>query len=289
MKVLTKEAFARAERHIMLNARLIDRLRFAALFGDGTAGPVLAALRLYRNPDGGFGNALEPDLRGAGSQPEPVEVAFWILDELDAFDDPMVPAACDYLSSVTTPDGGVPFVLPSVRDTPHAPWWQTPDDPPGSLVPTASIAGVLAAHGVEHPWLGPATAFCWERLAAVTETTPYEARAIVNFLERATDRERADHEFARLREAISATVTYDPDAQGDAHFPYDFAPRPGRLPLFDDAVLDRHLDALIDAQRPDGGWGFNWPEWTPAVGPEWNGCITVARLVTLRAYGRLSN
>jgi hypothetical protein len=44
---------------------------------------VLAALAAYQNPDGGLGNALEPDLRGPASQPEPVEVAFRVLDELD--------------------------------------------------------------------------------------------------------------------------------------------------------------------------------------------------------------
>jgi hypothetical protein len=72
--------------------RLIDRHRFAHLFMGGDRGPALAA---YRNADGGFGNALEPDLRGSGSQPEPVEVAFRVLDEVGAMDDPMVASACD--------------------------------------------------------------------------------------------------------------------------------------------------------------------------------------------------
>ena len=52
-------------------ARLLDRHRFAHLFLDGDRAPVLAALAAYQNPDGGFGNALEPDLRGPASQPEP--------------------------------------------------------------------------------------------------------------------------------------------------------------------------------------------------------------------------
>ena len=92
--------------------RLIDRHRFAHLFLGGDRAPVLAALAAYQNPDGGFGNALEPDLRGPGSQPEPVEVAFRVLDEVGAMDDPMVTRACDWLASASTPEGGVPFVLP---------------------------------------------------------------------------------------------------------------------------------------------------------------------------------
>lgn len=276
-----------AANHLAQHARLLDRLRFAALFADGDRQRVLAVLRAYQNQDGGFGNALEPDLRGAGSQPEPVEVAFHILDELDAFDDPMVTAACDYLASITTEDGGVPFVLPSVRDTPRAPWWETDDDPPGNLVPTASIAGLLHKHGVQHPWLGPATDFCWTAIAGITgQTSPYEARAVFAFLDLVPDRQRAEAEFTRLRDAILATVSLDPHAPGDAHFPLDFAPAPTRLPLFTQDVLDRHLDALV-ADQKDGGWGGNWLMWTPVVEHEWGGYITVERLKTLRAYGRL--
>ena len=54
---------------ILNNARLLERRRFAYLFGGGPREPVLAALRAYQNPDGGFGNALEPDKRTPTSQP----------------------------------------------------------------------------------------------------------------------------------------------------------------------------------------------------------------------------
>ncbi|WP_327086756.1 hypothetical protein OIE66_31115 [Nonomuraea sp. NBC_01738] len=276
-----------AEGYLLLHARLLDRLRFEALYRGGDRRRVLDVLRGYQNADGGFGHAIEPDMRGAGSQPETVEVAFHILDELGAFDDPMVGRACAYLESITTKEGGVPFVLPSVRDTPRAPWWQSDDDPPAGLVPTASIAGLLHKHGSTHPWLGPATAFCWEAIAAITdETTPYEARAVFTFLDLVDDRERAEAEFARVRDALLATVSLEPDAPGAAHYPLDFAPAPTRLPLFTPEVLDRHLDALV-ASQSDGGWHGNWTMWTPIVEHEWGGYLTVGKLNTLRAYGRL--
>ncbi|MFC5817267.1 prenyltransferase/squalene oxidase repeat-containing protein [Nonomuraea harbinensis] len=277
----------RAHGYLLTHARLLDRLRFEALFAGGPRDRVLDTLRCYQNPDGGFGHALEPDLRGAASQPEPVEIAFWILDELDAFADPMVRSACDYLLSVTTPDGGVPFCLPTVREAPRAPWWETPDDPPGNLIPTASIAGLLHKHGIDHPWRGPATDFCWRSISAVDKTTPYEARAIVTFLDLVDDEERARSEFQRLKDAILATVTFDPEAPGDAHFPLDFAPSPLRFPLFTEDVLARHLDALLAAQSEEGGWNGNWPMWTPVVEHEWGGYLTMGRLRTLQAYGRL--
>src|SRR5439155_11107389 len=60
-----------AENFIWSAARLVDRHRYGMLFADGPAEAVVEALRAYRNPDGGFGHALEPDLRCPGSQPVP--------------------------------------------------------------------------------------------------------------------------------------------------------------------------------------------------------------------------
>ncbi len=294
MKTVTAEALAAAERYLLLNARLIDRLRFDFHFRDGTAAAVRAALAAYANGDGGFGNALEPDLRGAGSQPQPVEVAFHVLDETasdaEPFDGPLVRAACDYLVRNSADDGGVPFVLHSVRDTPAAPWWQTPDYPPGNLNPTAALAGLLHKHGVDYPFVEQATEFCWPRIEALTETTPYEAYPVLTFLDHVPDRDRAEAAFERLAPLVKPHVALDPDTPGEAHFPFDFAPTPegfGRR-LFDDGVIERHLDALVDAQSEDGSWTFNWPAWTPVVKHEWSGFITVHRLLTLRAYGRVA-
>lgn len=280
-----------AERFVWLNARLIDRFRFDFLFRNGERGRVLAQLRLYRNSDGGFGNGLEPDLRGPTSQPMPAATALWILDELDAMDDPMVASLLDYLSTITAADGGVPFVLPSVRDYPRAPWWNTSDDPPGSLNPTATLAGLLYKHSITHPWLERATEFCWEQIGCMSGSDPYEGRAVLPFLDHVPDRERAENAFERVAAVLttSGAVTLDPDAPGEVHLPLDFAPAPQTLArrMFSDEMIERHLDALEKAQRDDGGWDINWMVWTPATGPEWRGWQTVHVLQTLRAYGRV--
>lgn len=296
MQQLTTAAFHAAEEFMYGNARLIDRRRYAFHFAGGDADAVLTALRPYANADGGFGNALEPDLRGVGSQPQPVEVAFHILDEIDRFDDSLVPAACAYLASIDTGEGGVPFVLASARDTLCAWWWrmgaESDDVTKASLNPTAALAGMLAAHAVDHPWTAHAVRFCWDRLDAIadagTDLPPYDARAVLAFLDGVPDRDRATKTAARLRGALLSGVTLDPHADGHVHLPLDFAPRPGTLAaaLFDDATLSAHLDHLIAAQQDDGGWPINWEAWTPATGPEWRGTMTVNRLLTLRAYGR---
>ena len=272
-------------------ARLLDRHRFAHLFLDGDRAPVLAALAAYQNPDGGFGNALEPDLRGPASQPEPVEVAFGVLDEVDAMDHPMVAAACDWLVTATTPDGGVPFVLPSAAEHPRAPWWETQPDPPANLVPTAAIAGLLHKHRVAHPWLEGATDYSWRAIDAMAGTSPYEVRAVLPFLDHVPDRDRAEAAFSRVGALTldQGLVALDPGATGEVHTPLDYAPTPDTMArrLFDDDVIAAHLDHLVASQQPDGGWNVSFPAWTEAAGLEWRAWATVHNLTVLRAYGRL--
>jgi hypothetical protein len=280
-----------AAEFVWRTGRLIDRYRFANRFLGGDRAPVLAALGAYQNPDGGFGNALEPDLRGPASQPEPVEVAFRVLDEVDAMADPMVARACDWLVKASTPEGGVPFVLPSALEHPRAPWWQTGQDPPAGLVPTAAIAGLLHKHRVDHPWLAGATAFTWRAIDRMDQTSAYEVLSVLTFLDHAPDRPRAEAAFARVGGLAleQGLVTLDPAAPGEVHTPLEFAPTPDAMArrLFADDVLEAHLDALVAGQRPDGGWTVNFPAWTEAAGLEWRAFITVHTLGVLAAYGRL--
>lgn len=291
MKCLESSAIDAAERFVWLSGRLLDRHRFAYLFRDGDAAPVLAALRAYQNADGGFGHALEPDIRAPISQPQPVEMALHVLDELGAFGDPMVGAACDYLQTVTTPDGGVPFTLPSAKEYPHGFWWATDDPhPPASLNPTAAIAGLLHGHAVRHPWLERATAFCWDRLEQLERTDGYEIRCVMLFLEHVPDRARAEAVLARVGRMLldQGQVALDPAAEGDVFSPLDLATEPGRAArrLFADAVIDAHLDALVDRQAEDGGWRVRWQTWTPVTDLEWRAVVTIEALHRLRAYGR---
>jgi len=251
-----------------------------------------AALLPYRNDDGGFGHGLEPDLRGPDSQPQPVEVALRILDENGVRDATILGRACDYLATIATADGGVPFVLPSVRAHPHAPWWDSADAPPASLNPTAAIAGLLHKAGVAHPWLGRATDFCWRQLAAPDLRDGYTLRCVLLFLENVPDRARAEASFARVGEQMQARalVALDAAAAGHVHTPLDMAPAPAAMArrLFGDAQIAAHLDALAAGQQADGGWRVGWPAWSDAVGIEWRGWATVRALAILRAYGRLA-
>ncbi len=53
--------------------------------------------------------------------------------------------------------------------------------------------------------------------------------------------------------------------------------------LFGEAMIKAHLDHLMHAQLPDGGWTFNWLAWSPSAERDWRGYLTVDALRLLRA------
>src|SRR5215475_6132908 len=161
--------FNAAAGFVAANARVLDRRRFQRLFEDGPAAPVRDAITAYRNDDGGFGHALEPDCRVAASQPAAVEMALRLLDLTDTWDDALVTSAVDWLASVAPAEGGAAFVEPTVADGPRAPWWVPEEGHPASLIQTGQIAGVLYARGFAHPWLERATEVMWERIGTLTK------------------------------------------------------------------------------------------------------------------------
>ena len=285
--------FKAAAAFIAASARVLDRRRFQRLFEGGPASAVRDAVAAYRNEDGGFGHALEPDCRAPGSQPAAVEMALRILDEADAWDEGLVRGACDWLTAVAPAEGGAAFVEPTLDGWPHAPWWVPEEGPghsrPASLIATGMIAGTLHARGFSHPWLDGATEVMWARIGTLTEPGGYEMFGVLRFLQHVPDRDRAREVFGRVGPLIIERnlVALDPEAPGEAHGVLDFAPEPDSLArgLFDDVTIKAHLDHLARAQLEDGGWTFNWPAWSPAAERDWRGFLTVDALRLLRANG----
>ena len=279
-----------ASTFIAANARVLDRRRFERLFLDGPAQPVRDAVAAYRNDDGGFGHALEPDLRDPASQPAAVEMALRIMDETGAWDEELVRGACGWLASVQPEAGGAGFARPSMTSWPHAPWWEVADGNPPTPIQTGMIAGTLHSRGFQHPWLDRATETMWTLIGDLTKPGGYEMFGVLGFLQHVPDRDRAMTVFAQVGPLLQENdlVALDPEALGEVHGPLDFAPEPDSLAraLFDKQVIEAHLDHLARAQLADGGWTFNWPAWSPAAERDWRGLRTVDALRVLRSNGR---
>jgi hypothetical protein len=290
MSAMTSPDIAAAAQFLAGSGRILDQRRFQRLFTGGRAEYVRDAVAGYRNPDGGFGHALEPDGRCPGSQPLAVETALETLDEADAWDDGLVGGALEWLEASAPGEGGAVFVAENISGWPHAPWWVPEEDGRASLITTGLLAGTLHGRGVRHPWLDRATELMWARIAELGPAGPYDLRAVAHFLDNVPDRARAVGAMDQIAPLITSpdVVTLDPAAPGEIHTALDFAPRPESLArsLFKPAVIEACLDHLAGAQRDDGGWTVNWLAWSPVAAAEWRGAMTVSALARLRANGR---
>ncbi|MFJ8862563.1 hypothetical protein ACIRD8_29560 [Streptomyces sp. NPDC102451] len=292
---------ARAEQFVWLTARVLEQRRFAHLFLEGDADIVETALAAYRNEDGGYGHALEPDLRGPVSQPLHTAHALSVLDSIGRCGGLRVERICRYLTDVSTKEGALPALHPSQRGYPAAPFIPVVDDPPAELLATGPVVGLLHRNQVWHAWLFRATDFCWAAVDALEQSHPYEIEAAVAFLDGVPDRARAESAADRLGQLVreQRLVVLDPVhraeypvapgyAPGEHHFPYDYARTPGSLARrwFSDGELERSLDHLAAEQEEDGGWPVNWRQWAPGTALEGRPIVTLKALQTLRAYGR---
>jgi hypothetical protein len=281
------------------SARVLDRRRFDLLFGDGDPGLVLAAVDGYRNPDGGYGWGLEPDLRSRTSQPGGALHAFEVFADVAPAVSPRARQLCDWLDGVTLPDGGLPFALPVPDPAASAPFWATADSGTSSLQITAVVAA--AAHRVAavdpavsaHPWLTRATDHC---LDAVRSLGPEPHAMVLAFAAQLLD--AAARTTSSAADVVDALRPHVP-ADGLLHVaggteqefmrPLDFAPSPGGpvRSLFGPGIVEAELARLADAQQPDGGWRVDFDSYSPAATLEWRGHRTVWELAVLRANGAL--
>ena len=284
-----------AAAFIATHARVLDRRRFELQNGGGDTGGVLAALSAYRNPDGGYGWGLEPDLRSPESQPGAAWHAFEAFGDAAPAIAPEAGALCDWLESITLPDGGLPFALPlSTTAAGVAPWWRAADPSVSSLqitAVTAAAAHRVAAHDpavAEHPWLGRATDHCLEAIAAM-EQAPFAY--VLLFAVRLLDAVRGDRpEAAELMRRLAAYVPADgriPVSSGtedESLRPLDLAPWPGRpaRELLAPEVIAADLERLAALQQHDGGWIVDYLEISPAGAMEWRGYASVRAIEILR-------
>jgi hypothetical protein len=281
----------RASEFVWSCARLLERRILEHRFHGASAASVVTALLAYRNEDGGFGHALEPDLRAPTSQPLFVSTALAVLRDLGVRHEEITRGACDFVATVAGPDGGVPALLPSALEYPRASHWDGPFALEPSLNCTAAIAAQVWWQGVRHPWLEQATDYCWRALAGSRLTEAHELLSATSFLASVPDRDRAAKLFDRVGEQVFEAEWFTAEVPVTKYTltPLHFAPAPDApcRRLFSDAILDAHLDDLAARQQEDGGWPIFWQAPDGVSHDEWRGIWTLEALATLRAWGRL--
>jgi hypothetical protein len=285
---------AAATSFVATHGRVLDRRRLALLLGETDIGAVLAAADGYRNPDGGYGWGLEPDLRAPESQPGGALHAFEVFEDIAPATTPRAAELCDWLAGITLPDGGLPFALPVSDSAGCAPFWAQADPSVSTLHSTAFVAGTaqrVAAHDravAAHPWLETATRYCLDAIAAL-KAAPHaiELSFAVQFLDATYENHsEAAALLDRLGQFIPANGLVHVDGGADDEWmrPLDFAPAPDRpaRTLFTQEVVDAELRRLAEQQQDDGGWRVDFASYSPAATLDWRGYMTVRAVSILQ-------
>jgi hypothetical protein len=278
------------------DARLLDRRRLDVILNDASPDAVLAALSAYRNPDGGYGWGLEPDLRDTRSQPGCAVHAFEAFADILPATSPHAAELCDWLASVSLPDGGLPFALPVARSAGCATFWARADPAVSSLQITAVVTAFArrVAAGdpavAAHPWLTRATEYCLVAGEAIGDDPHALALTFaLQVVDSVHDSDpRAPGLLAKLGEHIPAggLMHVGGGLEDEMMRPLDFAPLPDRplRSLFDPAVISAELERLSGLQQDDGGWPCEFANYSPAAALEWRGHLTVRALWILKRH-----
>ena len=282
------------------HARVLDRRRFELRDGGTDPTGALAALDGYRNDDGGYGWGLEPDLRSHESQPGSAAHAFEVFEEVAPATAPQAAQLCDWLDSVTLPDGGLPMALPARSSAGNAPWWEAADPSVSSLqitVFTAASAHRVAAGDpavASHPWLERATSYCLSAIDGIGEAPfAYVLKFSLGFLDAVYDTcPEAPALLGRLGAYIpdNGLIPVSGGTANEMLRPLDVAPYPGRpvRELYAADVIEADLERLAGLQQEDGGWVVDFLKISPAGSLDWRGYVTVSAIDILRRNARIA-
>jgi hypothetical protein len=310
VKRLSRESFGRARQFLKTQARPLDRAMFEYRFEGAPVERVIDELARFRNDDGGFGRALEPDLRTPTSSALATGVGLRTLKELGCTaEHPVVAGAMRFLLETFDPQTKVWRVVPlDANEYPHAGWWHDED---GSLarvfddfliIPRAELVGLLNHYAALVPakWLSDVT----EETVASLETIKDEAfggggdalHYALSLVEtEAVPQAFKDRLIPRLRSLTLKFVSQDQQEwAGYCAAPLKIASSPQSLVadiLWDG--LQAHLDYEVDRQTPEGTWEPTWkwdevyPDAWERAKVEWRGHLTLETLTSLRAFGRI--
>jgi hypothetical protein len=290
----------RAAAFMTTHARLVDRHRYARLRGRGNPDGALRAVLAYRNPDGGFGWGMEPDLRAPESQPAGALHAFEVFEEIGR-PAPEAAELCDWLLRASLDDGGLPFALPVTDPTGCAPFWVSARTDVSSLQITAAVAA--HAHGTArhdpdvaaHPWLAAATDYCLAAIPALEAQPPPHA-LVMRFSCELLDRlPRNDPRVPEVAAGLAARIPPSGQVHVEGGTPdemmraLDFAPFPDSVvrSAIDDGVVAAELAALASQQQDDGGWPVEFVTHSAQSALEWRGYLTHRAVALLQGNGAL--
>lgn len=299
------KAIALAEEYVRREGRPLE----GALLRYRSAGPgdrpaaaeaLLAELGRFRNDDGGFGRALEPDYRARGSSVLATNMALSIMSEAGAGRELLRPALSFLLSAYDAAEGVWPIVPGDGDLEPHAPWWTASklrESFGGFLLnPSAEcVAHLISLGDPQESRLGlsllpamverarsavgrfPSEAIDSVRKLASTPGLPGDARSILRDALRSAAIELVERDEGKWSQYCLRPYRAAPDPAA-----------PGAEEL--EPLVRRSLEWLVATQEEDGSFAPNWswfglfPESWPQADKDWRGILALGSAEALRVW-----
>lgn len=304
-KKLSHHAFQEATRFLRIKARPLEVSRFENIFNDSDVADILNELRKFQNADGGFGHALEPDLRALDSSVLCTSIAFQVIrDHQVPREEEIVQRGIRYLMDTLDQSELHWRIIPDSASTaPHAPWWNQKGREEEfrnfSLNPTAEILGYLLDYGgsvVDKQMTSQTADRVVNSLRSLKTVEMHDLLCCSRLLETknlpSATRESVQCELKRL---VTDTVATNPEQWKEYCLrPLQIIHHPNSpfMDGFKEAVTF-NLDFEIKEQQDNGAWAPTWtwgdkyPESWKTAKREWSGVLTLDKLLILERFGRI--
>ncbi len=302
--MLTRGSFEKSCQFIETSARPLEIARFHHAFDSGSEGAVIEALKTFQNADGGFGHALEPDLRASESSALGTLIAFQVLRSIHAAStENLVSAGVSYMLETLDKGRGHWRIIPSsAQQSPHAPWWdqagREQEFDTFSLNPTAEILGYLYEYlgEAQRDILSLMSQRVINHLSSLEKIEMHDLLCCLRLLQtKALPVELARPVRQKVLQLIDITLSYDP-AQWKQYGlrPLQVVEGPespfmaGR-----EQAVEVNLDYEISTQNADGSWPLTWswggayPEDWIHASRDWSGILTLEKLLLLNRFHRI--
>ncbi|MDF2671691.1 MAG: hypothetical protein K0R67_3997 [Paenibacillus sp.] len=299
MKVLSKERYDQARLFMETEARELEKALFAYEFDSGTPDKVWEALHAYCNEDGGFGRAIEPDIRCEASSALGTSIALRHLVRTGApSHNELVTSAVSYLIATARMDGsqiGWDIVPPAVSEAPRAIWWEYNGSRSDWGNPGAELTSYLLVYqdAVPVDFLQTLTTHAKQYINNLETYESHELQCLLILFDQLSSEEQTLLS-PKIEEMIAACVETNPEKwSGYCLQPIQVVTTPQNryYSLLQEAV-HKNLDNLLEQQSPEGAWSPSWTwgrfeqDWENAR-REWQGVITLNNLQLLQAFSRI--
>jgi hypothetical protein len=267
----------RARDFVYQNGVLWERDLFAVHFEGGSLERLHRSLRAYQNADGGYGNAMEHDIRCPNSHPLALEFLLVVLVQNDLPPGDILDGAAAWVERNRAAAGSL-INPPEVLDYPHAPWWNE-----GGQTAPDSIVGNLAKYGQATADLRASTARWVGEHLTLDQIRANEwlfmAYHAYDYFMNTADVPNIEAYRTATIENIVDCASKAPEKQYTSLFRFAPTPESPVARAMPPDLLRRFVDYLASTQQDNGGWRdqHDLPQWYPYT--------TVTNLLALRNFG----